>query len=189
MGRPEALLLTPGSGGTSEHATLQAIEAELAPMPVRRHDFAYRRAGKKSPPRAPKLIEELTADLPVIADELGVDVTKMVVGGRSMGGRICSMAAAEGLAVSGLVLLSYPLHPPGKPDRLRVEHFPAIDVPCLFISGDNDPFGTPDEFEEHLGSIAGDVQAVFLDGGRHDPKNKAQTAEIVRLTAEWVDSL
>ena len=189
MGRPEALLLTPGSGGTSEHATLQAIEAELSPLPVRRHDFAYRRAGKKAPPRAPKLIEELRTDLPAIAAELGVDASKMVIGGRSMGGRICSMAAAEGLEVAGLVLLSYPLHPPGKPERLRVEHFEAIDVPCLFISGDNDPFGSPAEFGEHLGSISGEVQAVFLEGGRHDPKNKAQTAEIVGLVSEWVDSL
>lgn len=189
MGKPEAMLLTPGAGGSSEHATLQAIAQALSPMPVRRHDFGYRRAGKKAPPRAPKLVAELIEDLPALADELGVETGQLLIGGRSMGGRVCSMAVAEGLEVAGLVLLSYPLHPPGKPDTLRVGHFGAIDVPCLFISGDNDPFGSPDEFAAHLGEISGDVTSVFLAGGRHDPKNKAQVAEILDTTAAWVEKL
>ena len=189
MGKPSAMLLTPGAGGTSEHATLQAIEAGLSPLPVRRHDFAYRREGKRAPPRAPKLIAELRHDLAAIAAELDAAAEQMVIGGRSMGGRICSMAVAEGLEVAGLVLLSYPLHPPGKPERLRIEHFGAIEVPCLFVSGDNDPFGSPAEFEEHLGAITAPVTAVFLDGGRHDPKNQAQVTEIVRLVQDWTASL
>ena len=189
MQKPNGMLLTPGAGGSSEHATLQAIEQAVAPLPVRRHDFEYRRLGKKAPPRAPKLIAELRQDLPGIAEELGTTTERMVIGGRSMGGRICSMAAAEGLPVAGLVLLSYPLHPPGKPETLRVEHLPDLQMPCLFISGDNDPFGTPDEFAEHLSGIPGPVTSVFLDGGRHDPKNKAQVAQIVDTVAAWVADL
>lgn len=186
MGKPEGLLLMPGAGGTSEHDTLKAIEAAVSPLPTQRHDFAYRRAGKKAPPRAPKLIAELNEDLPTIASELGTTAGAMVVGGRSMGGRICSMAAAEGLEVAGLILLSYPLHPPGKPETLRVEHFPDIHVPCLFISGDNDPFGAPAEFAAHLGAIAGPVTSTFLEGGRHDPKNKTQVAQIVETITRWL---
>ena len=72
-----------------------------------------------------------------------------------MGGRMCSMAASEGLPTSCLVLISYPLHPPGRPDRLRTEHFPTITVPCLFVSGDRDPFGSPDELEEATAAIPG----------------------------------
>ena len=59
----------------------------------------------------------------------------IVLGGRSMGGRMCSMAVAEALPAAGLVLISYPLHPPGKPDNLRIEHLPSLALPCLFISG------------------------------------------------------
>ena len=69
---------------------------------------------------------------------------RIVLGGRSMGGRICSMAVADGLPAAGLVLISYPLHPPGRPERLRIEHLPALEVPCLFMSGTRDTFGTPD---------------------------------------------
>ncbi|MDG2111902.1 MAG: dienelactone hydrolase [Actinomycetota bacterium] len=188
MGKPTAILLTPGAGGSSEHATLQAIESAV-PVAVRRHDFAYRRAGKKAPPRAPKLIAELIEDLPSIAAAMGVDPRHMLIGGRSMGGRVCSMAVAEGLEVAGLVLLSYPLHPPGKPDTLRVDHFADIGVPCLFVSGDNDPFGSPEEFGAHLPTIRGEVTSLFLDGGRHDPKNKAQVAAIVEAVSSWVDTL
>jgi uncharacterized protein len=83
---------------------------------------------------------------------------------------MCSIAVAEGLAAAGLVLLSYPLHPPGRPEKLRVEHFPQISVPVLFISGDKDPFGSPAEFAEHVGSIPGPVTQLWLPGG-HDPRN------------------
>ena len=85
-----------------------------------------------------------------------------------MGGRMCSMAVAEGLPAAALVLISYPLHPPGKPDNFRVEHFPNLDVPCLFVSGTKDPFGSPDELERHAKTIPGDVTHLWIEGGGHD---------------------
>ena len=109
-----------------------------------------------------------------------------MLGGRSYGGRMCSMAVAEGLPAAGLVLLSYPLHPPGKPDKLRIEHFGAIEVPVLFISGAKDPFGSVAEFDEHVGAIAGAVTQVWLTGG-HDPRN--QDAVIAETVADWIASL
>jgi hypothetical protein len=100
----------------------------------------------------------------------------LVMGGRSMGGRMCSMiaAGADDLPppknLKGLVLISYPLHPPGKPDRLRVEHLPAIDVPTLFISGTKDAFGTPDEFREWTATMSrrAKVSHLWIEGKGHD---------------------
>ncbi|MYH72686.1 MAG: hypothetical protein F4153_08960 [Acidimicrobiia bacterium] len=97
------------------------------------------------------------------------------------------MAVAEGMPAAGLVLLSYPLHPPKKPENLRIEHFPNINVPCLFISGDRDPFGTTEEFATHLPAIKGPVTTVWLEGEGHDPK-KAD-AEIVAAIAGWLETL
>jgi predicted alpha/beta-hydrolase family hydrolase len=99
---------------------------------------------------------------------------------------MCSMAVAEGLPSAGLVLLSYPLHPPGKPDNLRTEHFGALSVPCLFVSGEKDPFGSPDEFAAAVKAIPGPVTQVWLPGG-HDPRN--QDDAIVAAVAEWVAGL
>ena len=77
--------------------------------------------------------------------------------------------------LAGLVLICYPLHPPGKPDQLRVEHLPAITVPCLFISGTNDPFGSPDELAEWTATIAAPVEHVWIERGRHDLKGADAT--------------
>jgi predicted alpha/beta-hydrolase family hydrolase len=101
-----------------------------------------------------------------------------------MGGRIGSMAVADGLPAAGLVLISYPLHPPGRPDRLRIEHLPALKVPCLFISGTRDTFGTPDELEHHTAVIPGDVTHVWIDGKGHDLKGCDQ--RIADAVAAWV---
>ena len=100
---------------------------------------------------------------------------------------MCSMAVAAGLPAAGLVLLSYPLHPPGKPERSRVEHFGDLQVPCLFISGSRDPFGTRDEFEDHVATIPGPTTTVWLDGQGHDPKGCDEA--IVAATRVWIDGL
>ncbi len=101
-----------------------------------------------------------------------------MLGGHSMGGRMASMVAADvdgGGPVrhlAGLVLIAYPLHPPKKPERLRVEHFGDIDVPCLFVSGTRDEFATPDELVEWTATIPAPVEHVWLDGARHDLRNR-----------------
>ncbi len=182
------VFLTPGSGGLADHRTLIDLDEALGArgVAVRRYDFEYRRAGKKSPGRADRLIGELAAAVHDFADELGVATDQIVAGGRSMGGRVASMAAAEGLDLAGLVLLSYPLHPPGKPDKLRVDHWPELTAPCLFVSGDNDQFGRPEEFDAHLGSLAGPATTLWLDGGAHDPKRADHRAAIVGAVSDWL---
>lgn len=182
--RPGAMLLFPGAGSASSHPSLVAIERALAPLPVRRADFPYRREGRRAPDRPPKLLACVREEAALLAAEVGVAPNRIVLGGRSMGGRMCSIAAADDLPTAGLVLISYPLHPPGKPDSLRVEHFPRLTVPCLFISGTRDPFGTPEELERHAAAIPGAVTHVWIDGGRHDLKGADET--IATTVATWV---
>jgi predicted alpha/beta-hydrolase family hydrolase len=195
MNQPDvALLLFPGAGSSSEHSSLVAIEQAVAPVRCRRADFPYRKAGRRAPDRAPVLLQA------VIDEAAALAPSRLVLGGRSMGGRICSMAVADGSlgppagaatgepgGVLGLVLVSYPLHPPGKPERLRVEHLPNLHVPCLFIHGTNDPFGSPDELTAWTATIPGAVTHVWIERGRHDLKGADAT--IARTVAEWLAAI
>ncbi len=185
-----ALLLTPGAGSSREHPSLLAIEAALGaarpPVPVVRIDFPYRRAGRKAPDRAPVLIGCVRDEAAALAAAAGVAPGSIALGGRSMGGRMCSMAVAEGLPAAALILISYPLHPPGRPDQLRTAHLPAITVPCLFIHGTRDPFATPEELETHAAVIPGPVTHVWIDGKGHDLKGCEQ--RIATTVFDWVTS-
>ncbi len=97
---------------------------------------------------------------------------------------MCSIAVAEGLAAAGLVLVSYPLHPPGKPAKLRVEHFGSVSVPCLFVSGTRDQFGTPEELEAATEAIAGPVTHVFVENGDHGLRRR--DAEVAAIVSAWI---
>lgn len=184
---PGAVLLFPGAGSAADHPSLVAIEAVLAPMPVARADFPYRREGRRAPDRAPKLLACVVEEAGRLAARARVDPARIVLGGRSMGGRMCSMAVADGLPAAGLVLISYPLHPPGKPERLRIEHLPALEVPCLFVSGTRDPFGAPVELERHTTAIPGPVTHAWIEGKGHDLKGQDEV--IAATVADWVGSL
>lgn len=176
--KPGALLLTPGAGAGRDHKALVVID-EAVSLPTQRIDIKPR-----SVPKVMDLIGLAAADL---VAEAKVRPSRLVLGGRSFGGRMCSLAVADGLAARGLVLLSYPLHPPGKPEKLRVGHFPRLDVPVLFVSGDRDPFGTPEEFAEQIRTIPGPVTQVWIEGGRHDMKGReGVVADAVKT---WLSSL
>jgi predicted alpha/beta-hydrolase family hydrolase len=187
--RPGALLLTPGAGSGRNHPTLVGIEQAVAPLPVARVDFPYRRAGRKAPDRPPKLIACIVEAAAALVADARVRPDRLALGGRSMGGRMCSMAVAEGLPAAALVLLSYPLHPPGKPDALRVDHFASLDLPCLFVSGTKDPFGTPEEMEAHTAAIPGPVTHVWIDGAGHEVKDvqsDRRQARVIEAVATWL---
>lgn len=178
-----SLLLFPGAGSSATHASLVAIEQAVAPMRCVRADFEYRKAGRRAPDRAPVLLATVRAEAAAFADDL-------VLGGRSMGGRMCSMVvgdATDPLAARGLVLISYPLHPPGKPDRLRVEHLARITVPCLFIHGTKDPFGSPAELAPWTATIPGPVTHVWVEGKGHDLKGA--DAFIASTVSDWIAEL
>jgi predicted alpha/beta-hydrolase family hydrolase len=183
-----SLLLYPGAGSGRDHSSLVAIGNRLRVVAhVERLDFPYRREGRRAPDRAPKLMDAIRVDLTTVRRRRG----PVVLGGRSMGGRMCSMVAADvdGRGpvprLAGLVLICYPLHPPGKPDRLRVDHLVDIAVPCLFVSGTNDPFGSPDELTEWTATIPAPVEHVWIERGRHDLKGADDTiaAAVERFVA------
>jgi predicted alpha/beta-hydrolase family hydrolase len=156
-------------------------------LPVARVDFPYRKEGRRAPDRAPKLVACVREEAAVLIAESRIRPGSIALGGRSMGGRICSMAVAEGLPARALVLISYPLHPPGKPDNLRVDHFPTLDLPCLFVSGTKDPFGSPDELERHVKAIPGPVTHLWIEGGGHDFKRHDDG--VATSVTEWLSAL
>lgn len=184
-GTAGALLLTPGAGADRNQRTLVAIERAVAPLPCERVDFPYRIRGSRMPDKPEVAVAHLVEQAAAVTARTGIRPERLVLGGRSYGGRMCSMAVAQGLPAAALVLLSYPLHPPGKPERLRTEHFPAIEVPVLVVSGSGDPFGTPVEFDRELAAIPGPVTTVRLPGG-HDPRRYDEVAGIV---ARWLAAL
>ncbi len=182
----EALLLTPGAGAGRDHSALVAIDEAVARsgVVVERMDFPYRKAGRKAPDRPPVLIAAIREAVTELLGRSGADPSALALGGRSMGGRMCSMAVAEGLEAGALVLVSYPLHPPGRPDRLRVEHFPALSIPCLFVSGTRDAFAAPDELERATASIPGPVTHVRLEGADHGMRGRDQ--EVAEAVSAWL---
>jgi len=185
---PIGLVLTPGAGAGRDQPALVAIEqaATQLGMAVERVEFPGRAAGKRRPDPPDVCIRTVRNAASELADRLQVPTTRVAIGGRSMGGRICSMAVAEGLEVAALVLVSYPLHPPGRPDRRRTAHFPDLDLPCLFVSGRRDAFGTPAELEQETAAIPGAVTLVFMDGDHSLRKRDSEVADIV---APWLAGL
>jgi predicted alpha/beta-hydrolase family hydrolase len=164
--------LYPGASAGRDQPSLVKLDAAVSALTgwsVIRAEFAYRTAGRRAPDK------------------------RVVVGGRSMGGRICSMVAggADGQPpptnVVGVATIAYPLHPPGRPDRLRVEHMPAVSVPWLFVSGTRDPFGTPDEFARWTKTVGGPVAEHWIDNRGHDLKG-ADT-EVASVVSGWLAAL
>ena len=174
-----AVLLAPGASATRGHSSLVSIEDALRPVgvPVDRIDLPSRKATAA----VLTLVREGAAAL---ADRTGVAPARIVVGGRSFGGRMCSMAVAEGLPALGLVLVSYPLHPPGRPEKARTEHLPHLEVPCLFISGTRDSFGTPAELEAAASTIPGPVTHIWIEGGDHGLRGR--DAAVAASVRDWV---
>jgi predicted alpha/beta-hydrolase family hydrolase len=183
------IVLAHGAGGNRNAVILRALADELCDrgFVVARIDLPYRRRRPKGPPSpstSPADRDGIRAACAAFRPESD---GPLFVGGHSYGGRQASMAVAEdgtGLA-DGLLLTSYPLHPPGKPDRLRTEHLPSIDVPTLVVHGSTDPFGTTEEMADAIALIPGPTRIVELEKVGHDlnPKKKPTAT----LTADAVD--
>jgi len=188
-------LLAPGASAGRDQAALVAIDEAVSRLGllVERIDFPYRLAGRRRPDAPRLLIETVRSSARALATRAvagGADdgdaTGSVVLGGRSMGGRVCSMAVAEGLQAAGLVLVSYPLHPPGRPEKLRTEHFPLLDVPCLFVSGTHDAFASRPELEAATALIRGPVAHVWVDG---DHSLRRRDAEVASVVAQWIRPL
>ncbi len=184
-----ALVLTPGASAGRDQSALVAIDDAVSKLgvAVERVDFPYRLAGRARPDAPQVLARTITEAAGTLAAAHGLEAGGVLLGGRSMGGRMCSMAAAEGFPARGLVLVSYPLHPPGRPDRMRTDHFPMLSVPCLFVSGTRDAFGTPVELERATKAISGAVTQVWVEGGDHSLRRR--DAEVASAVAAFVEGL
>jgi hypothetical protein len=187
--RPEStpagvVVLTHGAGGSRESPLLQQVCEEWARRGwlAVRYNLPYRRRRPSGPPSGSAatdragIVEAITvcrdlADGPLIA------------GGHSYGGRQTSMVVATGeAAVDVLTLFSYPVHPPGKPERPRTEHLPDITAPTVFTHGTSDPFGTPGEVRDAAAMIAAPTEVVEIGGARHDLRSK--TLDVPALTVD-----
>lgn len=135
-----------------------------------RFGFPYMEAGRKAPDR-PAVLE---ATWRAVIEAVRADAGKLCVGGRSMGGRIASMVVADGVKVDALALFAYPLHPPGHPEKMRVEHLPSIKPRTLFVSGTSDAFGSPDELQTAAKKVKR-ATVHLLDGADHGYAVKKST--------------
>jgi predicted alpha/beta-hydrolase family hydrolase len=177
-GADRAVLLAHGAGADMNAASLTTVAHALADakVPSLRFNFPYRAAGRRAPDRAAVLEAAVREAVGELARRTKLPPQRLVLGGRSMGGRICSMVAADADAGAeadanpgalGLVLLGYPLHPPGKATQLRVEHFARLRMPALFVSGTRDAFGTPVELQREAEKLKGPVSFHWVETGDH----------------------
>lgn len=163
-----ALALAHGAGAEMEHPFLQGAAEALAQagVAVLRFTFPYRAAGRRMPGPAAHAVATWAAAMAALA--LKYPGVPQFAAGKSYGGRMASMAAADGvIAPAGLVYLGYPLHPPGAPDKLRVAHLPAVRTPQLFVSGTADPFVQPIAQLEDAVASCSDATLLWMPGGGH----------------------
>lgn len=161
------VLVAHGADAGMEHPFLVGFAKALNELgfSTLRFNFPYREQGRRMPGPAPHAIATWRAAVQ-FARTL-VPEGPLWTAGKSYGGRMASMAAAEGLDVDGLIYLGYPLHAPGKPEKPRAEHLPAITVPQLFIEGTNDPFIQPLSQFEAVVATCQDARVAWIDGGGH----------------------
>ncbi|OBK90221.1 alpha/beta hydrolase family protein [Mycolicibacter sinensis] len=168
------VLLAHGAGGNRDSPMLQRLCDEWARRGFLaiRYDLPFRRRRPKGPPSGSGAGDRdgITA---AIGYARGLAGGPLIAGGHSYGGRQTSMVvAAGGAPVDLLALFSYPLHPPGKPERPRTEHLPDIGVPTVFTHGTSDPFGTPAEIQAAAALVPAPHQVVEITGARHDLASK-----------------
>lgn len=198
-----AVLLAHGAGSDRNAAPLMTTARALAMagIPSLRFDFPYRTAGRRAPDRPAVLLATVREAAAELARRTGLPPERLVLGGRSMGGRYCSLAvgdAEDPLPALGLLLLGYPLHPAGRPESLRVDHFPRLHVPVLFLSGDRDALAGKADLEKWAGTVPDPVTFHWLAGADHGyrvPKSlggrgeSAVMAEVAGASTEWVADL
>lgn len=195
------ILLAHGAGAPMDSASMTATAKALAAVGFRvaRFEFAYmaeRRSGtgRKPPPRADKLMPEYRAAIASLAA-----TTPLVIGGKSMGGRVASMVADEYFAadeIAGLLCLGYPFHPPAKPEQLRTAHLLELQTPTLICQGTRDEFGTREEVAGY--ALSPRIEILWLEDGDHDLKPRKSVSgfsaadhlkAVAEQAARWINRL
>ncbi len=197
--RPVTLILAHGAGSPQRHPFMVAFAHALSErgLDVLTFNFLYTEQRRKVPDRMPQLTACYRAAIDVARAEIASARERLFIGGKSMGGRAATHVAAEdaALTLAGIVLLGYPLHPPGRPDQLRDAHLPNVGRPMLFVQGTRDTFGTPSELKPVLASLSPLPTLHHVEGGDHsfkiagrDAKTRqpAVYAEIQDAIVEWI---
>lgn len=171
------IVVAHGAGAGMDHPFLVGFCRAMADerLAAARFNFHYMDAGRRSPDTEPALraawmeafegVRAMAGNVPVLA------------GGKSLGGRIASMCVADGMEASGLVFLGYPLHPPGKPDRLRADHLGRIGVPMLFLQGTRDPFAKPHLLEKVIAKLGDRATLERFEDGDHSFRVRGAKAD------------
>jgi predicted alpha/beta-hydrolase family hydrolase len=183
--RAATLVLAHGAGAPQSSAFMVDFARGLARRGCQAvtFNFPYTEQGRRLPDRAPTLEACFRDVIAAIRARADLATGPLVIGGKSMGGRIASHLAAQGLAdLAGLVALGYPLHPPGRPEQLRALHLARIRQPMLIVQGSRDAFGTPEELRPALGPLGATATLQVVEGGDHSfkvPKRGPITQEEV----------
>jgi predicted alpha/beta-hydrolase family hydrolase len=198
-GAGTGVIIAHGAGNDMNHPLLVHLSQGLttAGYLTLRFNFLYREKGKKAPDRQDVLVKTWQSVHRYLRDQREYSPRTIVAAGKSMGGRVAAQMTAEGLLpVAGLVFLGYPLHPPGKKEKLKDEHFQNITVPLLFFAGTRDSLCDLGILKEVIGRLPAPCELEIIEGGDHSfrvPKSMATSEEEVhqRLlvkTLEWIES-
>lgn len=198
-GTSTAVILAHGAGNDMHAPFLSAMQEGLVArgFVVVKFNFPYKERGGRAPDPAAVLERCYKGVLAAIREDRQIAAPRIVIGGKSLGGRIASHVAAQGAEVAGLLFLGYPLHPPGKTERLRTAHFPALSAPMLFVAGTRDALCRLDLLKTALAGLHAPVTLHVIEGGDHSfgvPKAlkrepAAVWAEIVGVSADWLAKL
>ena len=200
LSRPWTLVLAHGAGQGMDSPFMELMARLIAARGIRvlRFEFPYmqsmRRSGTRRPPDS---ASRLTAAWHQALDRLagqGLDPDRLLIGGKSLGGRMASLVAVD-RPVAGLVCLGYPFHPPGRPGQTRVEHLRGLAVPTLICQGTRDPFGSPDEVAGY--GLGPPIRVVWIEDGEHSLKPRPSSGrtwernlgEAADTVAQWAAGL
>jgi uncharacterized protein len=192
------LVLAHGAGAGERHPFMVTVARGLAQrgVDVVTFDFPYMHEKRRVPDKAPVLEAAFRETIVRARAQVGTEHS-VFIGGKSMGGRMATHLAAQGLdGLKGVVALGYPLHPPGKPDQLRVAHLPAIRVPVLIVQGERDAFGTPNELKSVVDSLPARITLHVVAYGDHSlavaksagVSQKDVYAAVLDTIASWIHS-
>jgi uncharacterized protein len=190
-----ALILGHGAGAGQRSPFMIAFARALAShgLDVVTFNFLYTEQKRRAPDKAPLLEACYAAAIDAVRDGVESARHSLFIGGKSMGGRIATQVAAarKGAGLAGLILLGYPLHPPGRPEQRRDAHLPSVGRPMFFIQGSRDAFGTPQELAPVLQAIGATATIHVVEGGDHSFKTPRgdQTAvyeDVQRAIVDWI---
>jgi uncharacterized protein len=193
-GHSVTLVLAHGAGAGMHDPFMRNVAAAISAcgITVVRFNFAYIEAGRKAPDRQQVLEETYAGVVADVRERLSPD--RLFLGGKSMGGRIASYLPGRGVTCDGLVFLGYPLHPPGRPDRMRDAHLYDLEVPMLFVEGTRDPFCPLDTLADVRDRLRGPHRLLVIDDGDHSFKvrkssgrdSDAALKEVADGVVEWL---